>query len=113
MAMLPEDNEIRESFPDYFIIFSPRDIVSGDFYWISEDEKHIYFTVADCTGHGVPGAFMSTLGISTLDEIITNNENLKANDVLNLLRERSKLHFIRPENRRSHRWNGCSFLHSS
>jgi serine phosphatase RsbU (regulator of sigma subunit) len=90
MAMLPEDNEIRESFPDYFIIFSPRDIVSGDFYWISEDEKHIYFTVADCTGHGVPGAFMSTLGISTLDEIITNNENLKANDVLNLLREKIK-----------------------
>src|SRR5664280_2849309 len=90
MAMLPEDKEIRESFPDYFIIFSPRNIVSGDFYWISEDEKHIYFTVADCTGHGVPGAFMSTLGISTLDEIITNNENLKANDVLNLLREKIK-----------------------
>jgi serine phosphatase RsbU (regulator of sigma subunit) len=90
MAMLPEENKIKESFPDYFIIFSPRDIVSGDFYWIGEDEKHIYFTVADCTGHGVPGAFMSTLGISTLDEIITNNENLNANAVLNLLRERIK-----------------------
>ncbi len=90
MAMLPEYNHFRDSFSDYFIIFKPRDIVSGDFYWIGEDEKHIFFTVADCTGHGVPGAFMSTLGISTLDEVITNNKNLKANTVLNLLREKIK-----------------------
>ena len=90
MAMLPEDHHFRISFSDYFIIFNPRDIVSGDFYWIGEDENHIYFTVADCTGHGVPGAFMSTLGISTLNEIITNNVDLKANTVLNLLREKIK-----------------------
>jgi serine phosphatase RsbU (regulator of sigma subunit) len=90
MAMLPEREHFIDSFSDHFIIFKPRDIVSGDFYWYGEDEKHIYFTVADCTGHGVPGAFMSTLGISTLDEIITNNENLHANEVLNLLREKIK-----------------------
>jgi serine phosphatase RsbU (regulator of sigma subunit) len=90
MAMLPEQEHFRNSFPEYFIIFNPRDIVSGDFYWIAEDEKRIYFTVADCTGHGVPGAFMSTLGISTLDEIITNNANLKANTILNLMREKIK-----------------------
>jgi serine phosphatase RsbU (regulator of sigma subunit) len=90
MAMLPEQEHFSNSFPEYFIIFNPRDIVSGDFYWIAEDEKRIYFTVADCTGHGVPGAFMSTLGISTLDEIITNNPNLKANSILNLLREKIK-----------------------
>jgi len=89
-AMLPEKDHFSKSFSDYFIIFKPRDIVSGDFYWIGEDDKHIYFTVADCTGHGVPGAFMSTLGISTLDEIITNNTDLKANTVLNLLREKIK-----------------------
>jgi serine phosphatase RsbU (regulator of sigma subunit) len=89
-AMLPEDEHIRNTFSDYFIIFSPRDIVSGDFYWIGEDEEHFYFTVADCTGHGVPGAFMSTLGISTLDEIIANNTGLKANTILNLLREKIK-----------------------
>ena len=81
---------LRNPFSDYFIIFKPRDIVSGDFYWIGEDEKHIFFTVADCTGHGVPGAFMSTLGISTLNEIITNNDDLQANTVLNLLREKIK-----------------------
>ena len=85
MAMLPEDSHFKKSFSDYFVIFKPRDIVSGDFYWIGEDEKRIYFTVADCTGHGVPGAFMSTLGISTLNEIITNNIDLKANTVFNLL----------------------------
>jgi Serine phosphatase RsbU, regulator of sigma subunit len=90
MAMLPEDYHFSNSFSDYFIIFKPRDIVSGDFYWIGEDEKHIFFTVADCTGHGVPGAFMSTLGISTLDEIIANNADLKANTILNLLREKIK-----------------------
>ena len=83
-------DSFRKSFSDYFIIFNPRDIVSGDFYWIGEDEKHIFFTVADCTGHGVPGAFMSSLGISTLDEIITNNSDLKANAVLNILREKIK-----------------------
>ena len=90
LAMLPEEDHFRSSFSDYFIIFNPRDIVSGDFYWIAEDEKHLFFTVADCTGHGVPGAFMSALGISTLDEIITNNGNIKANAVLNLLREKIK-----------------------
>ena len=90
MAMLPIENHFRTSFSDHFIIFKPRDIVSGDFYWIGEDEKHIFFTVADCTGHGVPGAFMSALGISTLDEIIANYPDLKANTVLNLLREKIK-----------------------
>jgi len=90
MAMLPAYDLFKNFFSDHFIIFKPRDIVSGDFYWIGEDEKHIFFTVADCTGHGVPGAFMSTLGISTLNEIITNNDDLQANTVLSLLREKIK-----------------------
>jgi serine phosphatase RsbU (regulator of sigma subunit) len=90
MAMLPVEEHFRTSFSDHFVIFKPRDIVSGDFYWIGEDDKHIFFTVADCTGHGVPGAFMSTMGIATLNEIITNKSDLKANKVLNLLREKTK-----------------------
>jgi serine phosphatase RsbU (regulator of sigma subunit) len=90
MAMLPIDEHFKTSFSDHFVFFKPRDIVSGDFYWIGEDEKHIFFTVADCTGHGVPGAFMSTMGISTLNEIITNKSNLRANTVLNLLCEKTK-----------------------
>jgi serine phosphatase RsbU (regulator of sigma subunit) len=90
MAMLPMEELFGNIFPEYFVIFRPRDIVSGDFYWVAEDMNHIYFTVADCTGHGVPGAFMSTLGISTLNEIITNRVDLHANTVLNLLREKIK-----------------------
>jgi serine phosphatase RsbU (regulator of sigma subunit) len=89
-AMLPMDEIFNNSFSDHFIFFRPRDIVSGDFYWVGEDENHIFFTVADCTGHGVPGAFMSTLGVSTLNEIITNKKDLHANTVLNLLREKIK-----------------------
>ncbi|MCU0460538.1 MAG: SpoIIE family protein phosphatase [Bacteroidales bacterium] len=88
-AMLPVEDHFKESFSDYFIMFKPRDIVSGDFYWIGMDDKAIFFTVSDCTGHGVPGAFMSTMGISTLNEIIANNRDLQANTVLNLLREKT------------------------
>ncbi len=88
-AMLPVEGHFRKSFSDYFILFKPRDIVSGDFFWIGEDEKNLFFTVADCTGHGVPGAFMSTMGISTLNEIIGNNKNLQANTVLNILRAKT------------------------
>ena len=89
-AMLPMEDHFKSSFSDYFIIFKPRDIVSGDFYWIVEGDEHVFFTVADCTGHGVPGAFMSTLGISTLNEIITNNDDLQANAILNLLSNKIK-----------------------
>ncbi len=88
LAMLPMEEIFRNAFTDYFVFFKPRDIVSGDFYWISEDEKSVFFTVGDCTGHGVPGAFMSTLGISTLNEIISNSRSLQANKVLNLLRKK-------------------------
>jgi serine phosphatase RsbU (regulator of sigma subunit) len=94
MAMLPMEDYFKKSFSDYFIFFKPRDIVSGDFFWIGENDNSIFFTVADCTGHGVPGAFMSTMGISTLQEIISNNRKLKANAVLNILRTKimSTLH---------------------
>lgn len=90
MAMLPEDMHFENNFQDYFIIFKPRDIVSGDFYWIGENDKQIFFSVGDCTGHGVPGAFMSTLGISALNEIINNNIEFQANAILKLLREKIK-----------------------
>jgi serine phosphatase RsbU (regulator of sigma subunit) len=90
VAMLPAEDHFRNIFSEYFIFYRPRDIVSGDFYWIGEDEQNIYITVADCTGHGVPGAFMSTLGITTLNEIVSNGENLHSNTVLNLLRDKIK-----------------------
>jgi serine phosphatase RsbU (regulator of sigma subunit) len=90
MAMLPVEDVFKNNFSDQFIFFKPRDIVSGDFYWIGENARSLFFTVSDCTGHGVPGAFMSTLGISTLNEIITNKSNLNAGTVLNMLRDKIK-----------------------
>ncbi len=90
-AVLPLKDHFEKAFSDHFILFKPRDIVSGDFYWIAEDKDKLYFTAADCTGHGVPGAFMSMLGVSSLNEIFGNENNgLTANRILNLLREKIK-----------------------
>lgn len=69
-----------------FVLFKPKDIVSGDFYWATKVNEWLVFTVADCTGHGVPGSFMSMLGISFLNEIIRKKEVTKASEVLDHLR---------------------------
>ena len=70
-AMMTSSVYLKETLPKSFIFFKPKDVVSGDFYWIYKDqEENIFFTVADCTGHGVPGAFMSMIGTSLLNEII-------------------------------------------
>jgi len=69
-ATLPVLAPLAEHLQEYFILFRPRDIVSGDFYWYAQVEKTTVVTVADCTGHGVPGAFMSLLGVSYLKELV-------------------------------------------
>jgi len=90
-AVLPMQDHFQQAFSDHFILFKPRDIVSGDFYWIAEDKDKLYFTAADCTGHGVPGAFMSMLGVASLNEIFGNeNNHLTAGRILELLREKIK-----------------------
>ncbi len=68
-AILPSAEILKESFSDVFLFWRPRDIVSGDFYWMRRIGDTVIFTVADCTGHGVPGAFMSMLGVAFLNEI--------------------------------------------
>ncbi len=91
-ALLPPLNFIKRSLPEHFILFKPRDIVSGDFYWMMNKDDKIIIAAADCTGHGVPGAFMSMLGIAFLNEIVTKiveNKHvysLQANEILNQLR---------------------------
>lgn len=85
-AVLPVDNILKNNFSDYFILFRPKDIVSGDFYWMSEKNGHIIFTAADCTGHGVPGAFMSMLGVSFLNKIVNEEGIVKPAQILNSLR---------------------------
>ncbi|CAG0990791.1 hypothetical protein FLAV_02295 [Flavobacteriales bacterium] len=74
-AILPMNKSLKSYFSDSFILFKPRDIVSGDFYWFTEDEEKSIIVVADCTGHGVPGAFMSMLGTSILNQVI-RDENI-------------------------------------
>ena len=71
-------------------IFSPKDIVSGDFYWVSVHDGRTVIAVADCTGHGVPGAFMSMLGFAYLNEIVSKNKDIEAKDILNQLRVKVK-----------------------
>jgi|WetSurMetagenome_2_1015567.scaffolds.fasta_scaffold00001_430 hypothetical protein len=86
MALLPSESILAENIKNYFILFKPRDIVSGDFYWMTKKNDRLYIVAADCTGHGVPGAFMSLLGMSFLDEIIDKETAPRADFVLNQLR---------------------------
>lgn len=85
-AMLPDVSIFDRIAEEHFILFRPKDIVSGDFFWAAETNDWIIVTVADCTGHGVPGAFMSMLGISFLNEIVRKKEVINAADILNQLR---------------------------
>ena len=86
-ALFPDKNLFKRIFPDHFIFFKPRDLVSGDFYWINRKDNKLFLAVADCTGHGVPGAFVSILGISLLNQIVSGNTPRNAAATLNLLRE--------------------------
>jgi len=86
-AVLSPDEVITRIFNDYFILYLPRDIVSGDFYWVAEIRGLKYCAVADCTGHGVPGGFMSMMGMSFLNQIIGQDITLSAGEILNHLRE--------------------------
>ena len=90
-ALLPTSKILGIRFSDYFILWKPRDIVSGDFYWLKRLENTTVIVAADCTGHGVPGAFMSLLGISFLDDILTKDSSLKSFQILDRLREMIKL----------------------
>lgn len=87
-ALLSAKNKIPP-YLDYFILYKPKDIISGDYYWFIEKCGKLIIVVADCTGHGVPGAFMSVLGISSLNEIVTETDDCYSSDeILNSLRTR-------------------------
>jgi serine phosphatase RsbU (regulator of sigma subunit) len=85
-ALLPSTETFSEILPNSFVLFKPKDIVSGDFFWITQKEGFIFYVAADCTGHGVPGAFMSMLGTSFLNEIINEKGILEPCDILDLLK---------------------------
>ena len=91
---MPLRSIINKELTEHFIFWKPRDIVSGDFYWFKKIENKIIFAVADSTGHGVPGAFMSMLGIAFLNEIVTEDSHesstCKTDIILNDLRTKVK-----------------------
>ncbi len=85
-TVLPGNEVFETLFSEHFIFFKPRDIVSGDFYWISQSDHRIVLTAADCTGHGVPGSLMSMLGITMLHEIVNEKGVMNSDEILNQLR---------------------------
>jgi serine phosphatase RsbU (regulator of sigma subunit) len=87
-TFLPDDFFVRECFPDSFILSKPKDIVSGDFYFFSKQDKRIIFAAADCTGHGIPGALLSTIGYGTLDQAVNELELVEPAEILNHLYSR-------------------------
>jgi serine phosphatase RsbU (regulator of sigma subunit) len=87
-ALMPDPELLGGSLKDYFILLLPRDIVSGDFFYACRRQDCICLAAGDCTGHGVPGALMSILGISFLNEIVNSAKSLKANRILNVMREK-------------------------
>lgn len=85
-AILPSSDLANEILPEHFILFRPRDIVSGDYYWMHKVGNKVIMVAADCTGHGVPGVFMSMLGVSFLNEIVNKNNIHQPHLILNNLR---------------------------
>lgn len=85
LALLAKPENCREIFPKCFVLWSPKDIVSGDLFWCHSDERYNYLAVIDCTGHGVPGAFLSIVAKQTLDNIVVSNKIIEPKDILSYL----------------------------
>jgi len=87
-AFIPTEDQFNSNFRDSFVLFKPKDIVSGDFYWIRQKDNLLFYATADCTGHGVPGGFMTMLGLSFLDDIIESKLTKIPAEALNLIRDK-------------------------
>lgn len=104
-AMLPSLGTLLNRYPESFILYKPKDIVSGDFYWFVECGNKFIIAVADCTGHGVPGALMSTMGCSLLNEIVTIDNITQPSEILSRLN--NDVHNLLKQNRKeSHSRDG-------
>lgn len=87
-AMLPNNGLKNDNIKDYFVYFKPKDIVSGDFFWLTETNNKLFIAIGDCTGHGVPGAFMSIIGITALSEIVRVHQIHSTSEILKLLNQK-------------------------
>ncbi|MEO8760199.1 MAG: SpoIIE family protein phosphatase [Bacteroidia bacterium] len=94
-ALLASENLLKQNLPQYFIFYKPKDIVSGDFYWAAKTNSNFIFCLGDCTGHGVPGAFMSLLNISKLNEIVNQKKITQPDLALNAIRSEI-IHALNP-----------------
>lgn len=97
-ALLPSEAYFRKHFSDSFILFKPKNIVSGDFYWIGEKNERIFVVAADCTGHGVPGALMSMIGLEIIEKTI-NEDNIETpSEILAIMNKALEKTFSREKN---------------
>ncbi len=86
-AVLPPKEILLSELKSYFILNKPKEVVSGDYYWMASKNENLIIAAADCTGHGVPGAFMSMLGVAFLNEIVNKVDELQSDQILNMLRD--------------------------
>jgi sigma-B regulation protein RsbU (phosphoserine phosphatase) len=84
-TMFSDASALRETFPKSFILFKPKDVLSGDFYWFKKKENRFFIAVADCTGHGIPGALLSMLGFNMLYEAVDTKKTIHPSEVLDIL----------------------------
>jgi serine phosphatase RsbU (regulator of sigma subunit) len=97
-ALLPSESYFRKHFEDSFILFKPKNIVSGDFYWIGEKGDKVFIVAADCTGHGVPGALMSMIGLKIIEKTI-NEDNIEIpSKILSVMNKALEKTFSREKN---------------
>src|SRR6202044_1347893 len=82
-AIFPPEELIKTLLPQSFVLLKPRDIISGDFYWIEKLDGKTFIAAVDCTGHGVPGALLSIVGYNLLSKSINEHEHSKPNEILN------------------------------
>lgn len=100
-AMLPSEQLISRIFPDHFIFYRPKHIVSGDFYWFGERDDKLFIAAADCTGHGVPGALMSMIGLELIQKIVNSMKIDDTDQVLLTMNRELEMAFSREEGDRS------------
>ncbi|HTF03785.1 MAG TPA: SpoIIE family protein phosphatase, partial [Bacteroidia bacterium] len=84
-SVLPDEHVLFDNVTDAFVLYKPRDIVSGDFYWFRKEGNRLYVACADCTGHGVPGALVSVVGVNILAQILEANRKISTGELLNQL----------------------------
>jgi serine phosphatase RsbU (regulator of sigma subunit)/tetratricopeptide (TPR) repeat protein len=92
-AILPSQERMKEVFKEHFLIYKPKDIVSGDFYWLEQVDQMVYFAIADCTGHGVPGAMVSVVCSNALNRSLNEFGLRKTNEILDMTRKLIIDHF--------------------